>query len=87
MDRIGTFSAIPKVHKTDKYGNKIKKIRPIINLRNSVTSFSSTIIKEICRRILYYIKQTYQYDADFDDIRDIIIKINNFNKNNIINMI
>ena len=81
-NKIGTFSAIPKVHKVDKYGNKIKKIRPIINLRNTVTSFSSAIIKEITRKILYYVKTVFFHDSDFDDIRDIIVKINKFNENN-----
>ena len=84
-NRIGNFSAIPKVHKKDIYGNFIKKLRPIINMRNTITSISSSIIKEITRKILYYIKRTFSYISDFDDIRDIIIKTINFNKNNIIN--
>ena len=54
-------------------------------MRNTITSISSTIIKEFTSKLNYYLKRTFNYIPDFDDVRDIIIKIKKFNENNIIN--
>ena len=82
LNSIGIFQAIPKVHKKDKQGNPIKKIRPIINLKDTIISISSGIIKEIARKINYGLKLYCQHKIEMDDIRDIILSVNEFNLNN-----
>ena len=84
-NKIGIWSSIPKVHKKDINGNLIKKIRPIINMKQTITTISSTIIKEITRKLIYGIKSMYQSEYECDDIRDIIINIDKFNNTNTIN--
>ena len=51
-DRIGTWSAIPKVHKFDDKGNQLKKIRPIINMKNTIITFSCTILRNYKKNML-----------------------------------
>ena len=78
-NKIGRWSSMPKVHKKDQNGLPIKKLRPIINVKNTITTLSSTIIKEITRKIIYALKSMYQSNYDCDDIRDIIVNINEYN--------
>ena len=85
-DKIGEWAAIPKVHKFDINGNNIRKLRPIINLKNTIISISSSIIREISRKLIFRLKTMYECYIDCDDIRDIIKQIIQFNNNNILNV-
>ena len=85
FNQIGRWSLMPKVHKKDAEGNQIKKIRPIINMKYSITTISSTIIKEITRKIIFGLKSMYESKYECDDIRDIIININKYNNENKLN--
>ena len=44
FDKIGEWAAIPKVHKYDINGNNIRKLRPIINLKDTIISISCSIV-------------------------------------------
>ena len=79
-DKIGIFNPLPKVHKKDTFGNPIRKIRPIISMKNTIITISSKIVCEITRMINYRLKINYNNNIECDDIRDIINNIKNFNK-------
>ena len=85
-DKIGSWAPIPKVHKKDVNGNPIKKLRPIINLKNTIISISCAIVREISRKLIFRLKTMYENYIDCDDVKDIIYTINNFNKNNILSV-
>ena len=46
FNQIGSWQAIPKVHKKDEFGNPKKAIRPIINLRNTIITIYSRNFKK-----------------------------------------
>ena len=56
-------------------------------MKNTNITISSSIIREITRKIVYGIKLSENFIIDCDDVRDIIINISDFNKssNNILN--
>ena len=73
---------MPKVHKKDSNGNQLRNLRPIINMKNTITTISNTIIKEVTRKIIYWLKSMYKSKYECDDIRDVIININEYNNKN-----
>ena len=85
-DKIGSWSPIPKVHKLNNYGQIIRKLRPIINLKNTIISISCAIIREISRKIIFRLKTMYYSYIDCDDVKDIIYNIIEFNKNHTLNV-
>ena len=86
FDKIGKWASIPKVHKYDENGNNIKKLRPIINLKDSIISVSCSIVREISRKLIFRLKTMYECFIDCDDIRDIINQILQFNDKNELNV-
>ena len=85
-DKIGSWAPIPKVHKKDLNGNPVKKLRPIINLKNTIISIACAIIREISRKLIFRLKIIYENYIECDDVKDIIYKINKFNDNNVLNV-
>ena len=85
-NKIGSWSPIPKVHKVDQNGKMIRKLRPIINLKNTIISISCAIVREISRKIIFRLKSMHENYIDCDDVKDIIQTIINFNKNNVLNV-
>ena len=85
-EKIGRWAPIPKVHEVDLNGNPVRKIRPIINLKSTIITFSCSIVREISRKIIYALKSMYESHIDCDDVRDIIHRINIFNENNKLNV-
>ena len=85
-DKIGIWAPIPKVHKVDNNNNPIRKLRPIINLKNTIITIPCAIVREISRKIIFRIKTMYQNYIECDDVKDIIFSIMEFNKNNTLNI-
>ena len=52
FDKIGEWAPIPKVHKMDKNGKNIRKLRPIINLKNTIITISCQLF-EISRKLIF----------------------------------
>eukprot|EP01083_Nonionella_stella_P140609 431507_1 len=73
-DKIGTWRSMPKVYKVKK------ALRPIIDLKNTIISVSSAIVKEITRKLMIGIKMVYRVDYDCESVFDIIEVINQFNE-------
>ena len=82
FNNLGIFASIPKVHKKDKNGHFIRKLRPIISLKNTIITISSCILREITRKINYGLKVFCNHKLEMDDIRDIAVAVEEFNESN-----
>eukprot|EP01083_Nonionella_stella_P186398 682224_1 len=81
---IGKWRASPKVHKR-KNGIPIKKIRPLINLKNTIITVASNTIKDITRKVAMAMRSFHNNQTECEDVKDIIIQIIQHNNNDPLN--
>ena len=82
FDEIASWRPIAKTHKKDAAGNPKRALRPIISFKNAPLTFACTIVKEICRKINVGLELFAGTRVETDDIRDIVLRVEEFNKTN-----
>ncbi|MCP4985496.1 MAG: hypothetical protein GY928_05315, partial [Colwellia sp.] len=79
-DRIGRWNPFAKVHKKNSDGTQRRTLRPIVDLSRSIVEIAGKIAMELARKcnskLIYFYPQQ---QIECDDVRDIVIKIDELN--------